>query len=117
VHLLVLPSAGKVNEKLFLEAIAALARASASQDHFKAINGELLQLLRGDNPIGRASAVKCEVLLTKSLGEEWLALLPEMLPVIAELLEDDDDIVGRETRAWVRAVEEETGESMDSMLS
>ena len=60
--------------------------------------------------------MRCERYLTSNLGEEWLALLPEMLPVIAELLEDDDEIVGKETRAWVRAVEEETGESMDSML-
>lgn len=39
-------------------------------------------------------------------GEEWLARhVPEMLPAVAELLEDDHDDVERETRLWVGMLE------------
>lgn len=71
----------------------------------------------GDNPYTRLAAVRCEQKLTERLGEEWLALLPEMLPFINELLEDDDEKVERETRKWVFSIEEVLGEKLDDMLT
>jgi len=61
----------------------------------------------------RLAAVKTERSLTEKLGEEWLAMVPEMLPFVAELLEDDDEDVEREARAWVKRVEEVLGESLE----
>jgi U3 small nucleolar RNA-associated protein 10 len=40
-----------------------------------------------------------------------------MLPVISELLEDDNEEVERECLAWVREIEGVTGESLEGMLS
>jgi hypothetical protein len=37
------------------------------------------------------AALKTEQALTEQLGEEWLALLPEMLPYISELMEVGGD--------------------------
>ncbi|KAG9995613.1 hypothetical protein KCU78_g17852, partial [Aureobasidium melanogenum] len=62
------------------------------------------------------AAVKCEQSLTEKLGEDWLALLPEMLPFISELQEDDDEDVERETTAWIRQMESSLGESLEGML-
>lgn len=64
----------------------------------------------------RLTAVLCERSLTGKLGEDWLAQLYEMLPIITELLEDDDEKVERETRAWIKSAEGILGESLDSML-
>lgn len=61
-------------------------------------------------------AVRCELSLTERLGEEWLALLPEMLPFIGELQEDDDEAVEGETFRWIRKVEEVLGERLAPML-
>ena len=58
----------------------------------------------------------CERAVTQGLGFEWLNLLPEMLPVISELLEDDNEDVERDTLAWVREIESITGESLEGML-
>lgn len=69
-----------------------------------------------DNSYTRLAAVKCEQSLTESLGEEWLALLPEMLPYISELMEDDDENVEREVRKWVLSIEDVLGEKLDDML-
>ena len=69
-----------------------------------------------DSPYARLAAVKCEQGLTERLGEEWLALLPEMLPYISELMEDEDERVEKEVRKWVLAIEEVLGEKLDDML-
>jgi U3 small nucleolar RNA-associated protein 10 len=99
-----------------IPAISALGYAASSADHFKAINTKILQLMRSDSAAVRLVAVKCERSLTDRLGEDWLALLPEMLPFIVELLEDDDERVERETRTWIRSVEDILGESLEGML-
>lgn len=71
----------------------------------------------GDNPLVRLAALKTERALTEQLGEEWLALLPEMLPYISELMEDEDESVEREVRKWVKQIEGVLGERLDDMLT
>lgn len=99
-----------------MPALTAFASAASSIDHFKTLNSYLLKLMRSETATARLAAVKAERSLTDDLGEEWLALLPEMLPFITELLEDDDEKVERETRLWIRSVEEILGESLEGML-
>lgn len=69
--------------------VAELAAAVESGDHHKDINGAILKYMRSEDAQVRLAAIKCEEVLTEKLGEEWLALLPEMLPFISELQEDD----------------------------
>ncbi|OJJ49101.1 hypothetical protein ASPZODRAFT_23375 [Penicilliopsis zonata CBS 506.65] len=108
-------------------AITELATAADSTDNHKELNSVLMKFLRpsssgkasagGDNPHTRLAALKTEQALTEQLGEEWLALLPEMLPYISELLEDEDESVEREVRRWVKQIEEVLGEKLDDMLT
>lgn len=97
-------------------AVTGLAGAAASPEHHKTLNSAILKLMRHDNELTRLAAVKCEQSLTEKLGEDWLALLPEMLPFISELQEDDDEDVERETTAWIRQIEGILGESLEGML-
>ena len=96
--------------------ITALATSANSSDHHKAINGAILGYMRAESAIVRLAAVGCEISLTEKLGEEWLSLLPEMLPFISEAMEDDDEEVEAEVRKWVRIIEDILGESLDPML-
>ncbi|CRG90866.1 U3 small nucleolar RNA-associated protein 10 [Talaromyces islandicus] len=107
-------------------AIAELAVAADSPDNYKEMNTAIMKYLRpstsaaaegGDSPHTRLAALKVEQALTERLGEEWLALLPEMLPYISELMEDEDETVERETRKWVKSIEEVLGEKLDDMLT
>jgi U3 small nucleolar RNA-associated protein 10 len=111
---------GRPNGDLITEhvipTITALASAVTSNEHYKTINAEILKLMRSESTATRLAAVKCERSLTDRLGEDWLVLLPEMLPFITELLEDDNEQVERETRAWIRVVEDVLGESLEGML-
>ncbi|KAF2011080.1 hypothetical protein BU24DRAFT_399265 [Aaosphaeria arxii CBS 175.79] len=97
--------------------ITELATASASSvDNHREMNAILLKYMRSESASTRLATVKCEQSLTKRLGEEWLALLPEMLPFISELREDDDEEVERETQRWINMVEEILGEDLEAML-
>lgn len=104
-----------VNEAL-IPTTVELAAAADSQAHQKELNSALLKHLRSETAAVRLAAVKCEQALTDRLGEEWLAMLHEMLPRISELQEDDDEVVERETHRWIVKIEGVLGESLDSML-
>jgi U3 small nucleolar RNA-associated protein 10 len=50
------------------------------------------------------------------VGEEYLLLLPECLPFLSELLEDDAADVTTQTGELIRYIEELSGEKLDSYL-
>ncbi|RKF54234.1 U3 small nucleolar RNA-associated protein 10 [Golovinomyces cichoracearum] len=104
-----------LNEEL-IPALVELASVSESPDHHKELNFSILKHVRSENSSIRLAAVICQQKLTERLGEEWLSMLPEMLPIISELQEDDDELVEKETHRWIVKIEEVLGESLDSML-
>lgn len=99
-----------------MAAVVELAAAADSPAHQKELNGALLRHLRSEQAAVRLAAVRCEQALTDRLGEEWLAMLHEMLPRISELQQDDDEAVERETHRWIVKIEGVLGESLDAML-
>lgn len=99
-----------------IPAISDFATAASSPDHHKELNTAIMQYTRSEDAQIRLAAVKSEQSLTEKLGEDWLALLPEMLPFISELQEDDDETIERETLKWVNMIEGILGESLEGML-
>lgn len=96
--------------------ITELAADAATPESHKTMNTMLLKLLQSDQSKTRLAAVKCQQSLVGRLGDDWLANLPEMLPIINELQDDDDEKVETETHKWIKAIEEVLGESLSSML-
>ncbi|WPH03565.1 Hypothetical protein R9X50_00644600 [Acrodontium crateriforme] len=99
-----------------LPTITELAAAASSPDHHKSLNTGIMKCMRHDSAAVRLAAVQCERAITTELGFDWLSLLPEMLPFISELQEDDSEDVERETLRWVAQIEGVTGESLEGML-
>lgn len=98
-------------------AVVELAKAAHAADHQKELNGLLLKRLQhSTNTAERLALVQCQQALAEEVGEEWLAMLPEMLPLISELQEDSDEAIDRETTKWIHKIEEVLGESLDAML-
>ena len=58
----------------------------------------------------------CNTQLAGRLSEEYLALLPETLPFLAELLEDAEQPVEARAAAVVRQLEALSGESLEQYL-
>lgn len=104
---------------LLLQLIATISILAASTDsptQHKSLCSPLLHFMRDDSPAVRLAAVRCQLSLTERLGEEWLAQLPEMLPFISEGMEDDNEDVELEVRAWIKRIEYILGESIGPML-
>src|SRR5436305_11660783 len=88
-----------------IPAIVEFAVVTDSTDHHKTINTGILKYMRSDNADVRLASIKAQQALTERLGEEWLSLLPEMLPYISEAQEDDDENVEREIHRWIVGIE------------
>lgn len=77
------------------------------------MNTAILKLMQSEDKDVRLAAVRLERSLTEQLGEEWLVMVPEMMPVLGEVLEDEDADVEREGREWVTRIEEVLGEGLE----
>lgn len=116
VNLLTISSSSSVTTHVIPTITDLAAASSSSSDNHRELNNILLKFMRSESASTRLATVKCEQSLTQRLGEEWLGLLPEMLPFISELREDDDEMVERETQRWIGMMEEKLGENLEEML-
>lgn len=117
LELVAKPAAAARDDGVIPVVVDLASAVSGSADHLKSMNGRIMSDLRHKDAAVRLEAVKCERAITERLTFDWLNLLPEMLPFISELLEDDDDAVEREAVRWVAQIEEITGESLEGMLA
>ena len=113
---LTISAADQINADVIPTIVELAASSSSSTDNHREMNGVLLKYMRAEKAHTRLATVMCEQALTERLGEEWLGLLPEMLPFISEAREDDDEMVERETQRWISKIEEKLGEDLDAML-
>ena len=94
--------------------LTALALAAGDEQLWKPLNHAVLEAASFD---GR-SEVRIGGLLSlfslmKSLGEEYMVLLPECLPVLSELLEDNNEEVAGLAREIITLAEELLGENLE----
>lgn len=105
--------------KHLVKALTYLAQTTSSSDeHNKQLNELLMKHMRAEcNPKEKFWAVRSMKNIYKKVGESWLSLLPQMVPLIAELLEDDDEQVEMEVRTGLaKVLEEVMGEPLDRYL-
>lgn len=114
-----IPTVGKDVGMLLVKTIVSLAEVSSSQEYHKSINDGLMQYMQSDSTSNEKTwAVRTLHGLYSNLGEEWVSMLPQLVPLIAELLEDDDEAVELLVRRkLVPVVEDVLGESLDRYLS
>ncbi|SCU92811.1 LAMI_0E12134g1_1 [Lachancea mirantina] len=105
--------------KYLVKAISSLAVSNAgAEDHNKIMNTLLMSHMkascRSKEKLWASRSIKA---IYSKVGENWLALLPQLVPIIAELLEDDNDEVEYEVRTGlVKVVENVLGEPFDRYL-
>lgn len=110
---------GKLGKHLTRALSALAAKNSKVAEH----NKRLCKLLTAhlgseclDNE--KYAAVKALESVYVKVGASWLGLLPQLVPFIAELLEDDNERVEMEVRrGLVRVIEDVLGESLDKYLT
>lgn len=100
-----------------IDCLTALAAAAGNEQMWKPLNHALLEACGNEKrPEVRKSGVKALLSIIHTLGEEYMVLLPECLPVLSELLEDDDEDVVALAKECVQQGEELLGESLEDSL-
>lgn len=97
--------------------VTALASAAGNEQLWKPLNYAVLDACSNSSRSEvRKAGLSCLLSLTKSLGEEYMVLLPECLPVLAELLEDNDEEVAGLAQDCISLAEDLLGESLEDSL-
>lgn len=110
---------GEANRKSLSTTLCALAGA-ISEDYdergggsggtlLKSLNLGVLMQSRSEDPKQRIFSVQCATELWKTNGTKFVGFVTETSTFIAELAEDDNDTVVKETRRLKKAVEDVGG--------
>lgn len=97
--------------------LTSLAAAAGNEQLWKPLNHALLEACGNERRSEvRQSGVKALLSIIHALGEEYMVLLPECLPVLSELLEDEDENIVALAKECVQQGEELLGESLEDSL-
>ncbi|KAJ1568943.1 snoRNA-binding rRNA-processing protein utp10, partial [Nowakowskiella sp. JEL0078] len=77
-------------KQYIIPCIAQLATAG-SEPVWKVLNTQILERMKSDDVNRKITAVLLLTQFYEKVGEDFLVLLPETVPAISELMEDDDD--------------------------
>lgn len=99
-------------QQLVRATVAQLATAASDDILWKQLNYQILMKTRSDDPAHRIFGVKVCVEMAKKLGEDFEPLVPESIPFLSELLEDEDYKVVEACQNGVRELEATVGESL-----
>jgi U3 small nucleolar RNA-associated protein 10 len=107
-----------VYQRAAVAAVAQLAVTAGSDSAWKSLNHAVCLATRTSllDVGGRLTALCALHQLVEKLSEEYLVLLPETLPFLAELLEDAELVVEAAARDVVKRLEEVSGESLAEYL-
>ncbi|EKX47068.1 hypothetical protein GUITHDRAFT_47368, partial [Guillardia theta CCMP2712] len=99
-----------------IQLAVAVQAGTGSDLLWKPLNHQLLLRTRNDSAMVRFAALQVVTGVVQRLGEEYLSLVPEMLPFIVEVLEDMDEQVETCGRQLVALLETHLGESLNEYL-
>ncbi|KAG6576396.1 uncharacterized protein IUM83_09042 [Phytophthora cinnamomi] len=97
--------------------LANLAWAAKSDLLWKPLHYAVLMKSRGDNAAVRLAALVTVEKCYQVIGDEFLAMLPESIPFLAELMEDTNDEVEKTCHRVIKQIEDISGESLDQYLT
>lgn len=104
------------HQELLKMTIAQLPCSASDDILWKQLNYQVLMKTRSDTPEQRILGLKICVEIAKKLGQSFESLVPETIPFLSELLEDEDYKVVEATQKGVRDLEETVGESLQKYL-
>ena len=84
---------------------------------WKKLHHQAILLGRSDAPLSRWLALNVVSQCYERVGEELLILVPETLPFLAELMEDDNSEVEELCHRVIKEIEDLSGEKLDEYLN
>ena len=99
-------------QDLLVPLLAQMAVAASDDYLWKSLHYQLLMKTRNNSPHVRLASMSALSALVEKLGEDYLALLPEAIPFLAELLEDDVQEVEIAAQTTIQNFESVLGENL-----
>jgi len=100
-----------------IPAIVQLASKARSEENLKLINEVLMEYMKSEQSSIRLAAINTQRELYSNLSDDWLKMLPPTVPVISEVMEDEDDNVIEATHVLIATIEKVGGISMQKLLT
>jgi len=75
-----------------------------------------MEYMKSESASVRLEALRMQKVLFEELTLEWLKVLPPMVPVISELMEDEDEAIVEATHNLIAMIESVGGISMQKLL-
>ncbi|TDH67967.1 hypothetical protein CCR75_005413 [Bremia lactucae] len=97
--------------------LANLAWAAKSDILWKPLHYAVLMKSRGECALVRLAALVTVEKCYQVIGDEFLAMLPESIPFLAEFMEDTNDEVEKTCHRVIKQIEDISGESLDQYLT
>lgn len=100
-----------------VDCLVALSSAAGDEQLWKPLNHAVVQACSHETRSEvRKAGVKCLASIIRSVGEEYMVLIPECLPVLSELLEESDEEIAALAQECISMSEELLGESLEENL-
>ncbi|XP_076255308.1 HEAT repeat containing 1 homolog l(2)k09022 [Rhynchophorus ferrugineus] len=100
------------NERLLTPTIVHFLLAVSDDVCWKQMNYQILLKMRSSSPDIRLFALHCLKEVVTKLGQDFLPLLPETIPFLAELLEDEEEKVEKACQKAIHEMEVVLGEPL-----
>ena len=88
-----------------------------ADDFWKGLSQRLLMITRNENSAVRIVSLRSIAELYRVIGADMLSMVAETLPFVAELNEDDDSNVEKESRILCKVIEGYLGEDLEMYMS
>ncbi|XP_032098162.1 HEAT repeat-containing protein 1 isoform X2 [Sapajus apella] len=100
--------------KHLIPCIAQFSVAMADDSLWKPLNYQILLKMRDSSPKVRFAALITVLALAEKLKENYIVLLPESIPFLAELMEDECEEVEHQCQKTIQQLETVLGEPLQS---
>ena len=87
-----------------------------NEQAWRQLNRNVLMKTRKPTPVVRFAALRITQELFKTLGEDFMQMLPESIPFLSELMEDESEDVETLCQRLMKELEEISGEKLDEYL-
>ncbi|XP_058450282.1 HEAT repeat-containing protein 1 homolog [Malaya genurostris] len=102
--------------QLVINCLSQMAVAVADETLWRQLNHQVLMKTRNNEPDVRIFALGACTEIARKIGENFAPLVPETIPFLAELLEDENHEVENAAQKTIREIEKVTGEPLHKYM-
>ena len=97
--------------------LAAMAAAINDFSTWKKMTYQICLKTKSDSKRSRIRAIGVLEAVALAVGQEFLGLLPETAPFLAELMEDEEEEVEKRVQDFIHVLEEQLGENLQKYFT